>query len=105
MSLAFLDRTVNVQLCQETVFYQVCYEDCYYFRPPTVADLDRLDLPAAFAYFCRSFQNPAEFTVCFTGSLQVRLFQRLPDLKRSSGKYHMVLGDLVLAVLHTMLYC
>ena len=76
------------------MFHQVCYADCYYFQPPTVADLDRLDLPAAFAFFCRSFQNPAEFTVCFTGSLQVGVFQRLPDLKRSSGKYYMVLGNL-----------
>jgi hypothetical protein len=67
------------------VFCQVCYEDCYYFRPPTVADLDQLDLPAAFAYFCRSFQNPAEFTICFTGSLQVGSLQRLPDLKPLSS--------------------
>lgn len=36
-----------------------------------MADLAKLDLPAAFRYFSRSFQNPAEFTLCFTGSLQV----------------------------------
>ncbi len=47
-------------------------QGCYYFEPPTVADLDKLDLPAAFRYFSRSFQNPAEFTLCFTGSLKVR---------------------------------
>ncbi|CAL5222596.1 g4987 [Coccomyxa viridis] len=56
---------------------QVCYEGCYYFEPPTVADLDKLDLPAAFRYFSRSFQNPAEFTLCFTGSLKVEEFERL----------------------------
>jgi len=47
------------------------HADCYYFRPPTAADLDKLDMPAAFRYFSRSFQNPAEFTICFTGSLKV----------------------------------
>lgn len=50
---------------------QVCYGDCYYFKPPTVADLDHLDFPAAFRYFSRSFTNPSEFTICFTGSLKV----------------------------------
>lgn len=48
------------------------FQGCYYFEPPTVADLDKLDLPAAFRYFSRSFQNPAEFTLCFTGSLKAR---------------------------------
>ena len=43
------------------------------FRPPTLPDLARLDLPAAFRYFSRSFCQPAEFTVCFTGSLKVCL--------------------------------
>ena len=47
-------------------------QDCYYFRPPTLPDLACLDLPAAFRYFSRSFRQPAEFTVSFTGSLKVR---------------------------------
>ena len=56
-------------------------QDCYYFRPPTLPDLAHLDLPAAFRYFSRSFRQPAEFTVCFTGSLKVR-HRSSPDVKR-----------------------
>lgn len=45
----------------------VNYGRCYFFRPFSVADLDRLDVHKACSHFTQAFHNPAEFTLCFTG--------------------------------------
>ena len=53
--------------------WQLLYDDCFYFRPCTLRELRRVDARVACAHFSEAFQNPAEFTLCFTGSLQARL--------------------------------
>lgn len=51
---------------------KINYGDCYYFLPVTLRDLDRVNADAACAHFSQAFRNPAEFTVCLTGTLDVR---------------------------------
>lgn len=50
---------------------QLIFQDCYFYRPFSLRDLARVDPHAACAHFNRSFCNPAEFSICFTGSLKV----------------------------------
>jgi hypothetical protein len=49
---------------------ELCYNN-YYFRPPSLRDIRCVDPFKACAHFTRSFRNPAEFTLCFTGALKV----------------------------------
>ncbi|KAJ9517538.1 hypothetical protein QJQ45_024978 [Haematococcus lacustris] len=49
---------------------EINYGDCYYFKPVTLEELDRVDMQQAVAHHNRSFKNPAEFTLLFTGNVQ-----------------------------------
>lgn len=50
---------------------QLIFQDCYFYRPFSLRDLASVDPHQACAHFNRSFRNPAEFSLCFTGSLKV----------------------------------
>ncbi|KAL6755922.1 Metalloenzyme, LuxS/M16 peptidase-like protein [Haematococcus lacustris] len=49
---------------------EINYGDCYYFKPVTLEELDRVDMQQAVTHHNRSFKNPAEFTLLFTGNVQ-----------------------------------
>lgn len=44
----------------------------YFYEPMTLKELDKIDPHAACTYFNSCFRNPAEFTLCLTGSFEVR---------------------------------
>lgn len=50
---------------------ELIFQDCYFYRPFSLRDLAQVDPQMACAHFNRCFCNPAEFTLCFTGSLKV----------------------------------
>lgn len=56
---------------------QLNYGDCYYFQTLTPQMVDELDVEAAAEYHNRSFRNPAEFTVVFTGDVSRALLAPL----------------------------
>ncbi|BDA41495.1 probable zinc protease PqqL [Coccomyxa sp. Obi] len=56
---------------------QLIFQDCYFYRPFSLRDLASVDPHQACAHFNRSFRNPAEFSLCFTGSLKVDEFEDL----------------------------
>ena len=47
------------------------YGNCYYFETAEMDDLDKLDVGAACEHFTQCYQNPAEYTVCMTGQIEV----------------------------------
>lgn len=47
------------------------YGNCYYFEAAEMDDLDKLDVGAACEHFNQCYQNPAEYTVCLTGQIEV----------------------------------
>ena len=47
------------------------YGDCYYFQTAELEDLDNLDADAACQHFNKCYENPAEFTLCLTGQIEV----------------------------------
>ena len=47
------------------------YGNCYYFQTAELKDLDTLDADAACRHFNKCYKNPAEYTVCLTGQLEV----------------------------------
>jgi hypothetical protein len=59
---------------------QLIYNDCYFYRPFSLRELASVDPDKACAHFNRSFCNPAEFSLCFTGSLKVSSYDLLPQL-------------------------
>ena len=48
------------------------YGNCYYFQTAELKDLDTLDVHAACCHFNKCYKNPAEYTVCLTGQIEVR---------------------------------
>lgn len=46
------------------------YGECYYFRPPTLKDVDALDPVKACEHFNQAYRDPAEFRVCLTGAIE-----------------------------------
>ncbi len=58
---------------------QLCYNN-YFFRRPSLRDIASVDPFKACAHFTESFRNPAEFTVCVTGSIKVCPSCDLPSL-------------------------
>ena len=60
------------------------YGNCYYFQSAELSDLDTLDVDAACNHFNSCYRNPAEYTVCLTGQLEVGLaFLSLPRFAAS----------------------
>lgn len=49
------------------------YGNCYYFQSAEMSDLDTLDVDAACDHFNSCYKNPAEYTVCLTGQLEVEI--------------------------------
>ena len=49
------------------------YGNCYYFETAEMEDLDKLDVGAACDHFNQCYQNPAEYTLCLTGQIEVSL--------------------------------
>ena len=47
------------------------YGNCYYFQTAELQDLDTLDTDAACRHFNKCYKNPAEYTVCLTGQIEV----------------------------------
>lgn len=47
------------------------YGNCYYFQMPELEDLDTLDVDAACDHFNTCYKDPAEFTICLTGQVEV----------------------------------
>lgn len=47
------------------------YGNCYYFQTAELKDLDSLDVDAACRHFNQCYKNPAEYTVCLTGQIEV----------------------------------
>ena len=43
----------------------------YLYEPSTLERLDRIDPELALKYFNDCYKNPAAFTVCFTGNIEV----------------------------------
>ena len=43
----------------------------YFYEPPTMQQLETLDVDLACQHFAAAFCNPAEFTLCFTGAFEV----------------------------------
>ena len=43
----------------------------YFYEPPTMQQLETLDVDLACQHFAAAFRNPAEFTLCFTGAFEV----------------------------------
>ena len=43
----------------------------YFYEPPTMQQLETLDVELACQHFAAAFRNPAEFTLCFTGAFEV----------------------------------
>ena len=52
------------------------YGNCYYFQSAELKDLDNLDVDAACDHFNQCYQNPAEFTVCLTGQIDVSHYHK-----------------------------
>lgn len=47
------------------------YGNCYYFETAQMEDLNKLDVEAACEHFNQCYRNPAEFTICLTGQIEV----------------------------------
>lgn len=47
------------------------YGNCYYFQTAELEDLDTLDVDAACDHFNRCYKDPAEYTICLTGQIEV----------------------------------
>ena len=47
------------------------YGNCYYFQTAEMEDLDSLDVDAACDHFNTCYKNPAEYTICLTGQIEV----------------------------------
>lgn len=45
--------------------------NCHYFETAEIQELIELDVDAACEHFNQCYQNPAEFTICLTGQLEV----------------------------------
>ena len=43
----------------------------YFYEPMTLEELDQINPQLACDYFNDCFRNPAQFTVCVTGSIEV----------------------------------
>lgn len=54
------------------------YGNCYYFQTSEPKDLDTLDTHAACRHFNKCYKNPAEYTVCLTGQIEVKFLHTLP---------------------------
>lgn len=68
------DSIQNEQRNPMTVFYNkvrfINRNKSYLYEPLTVEALERMDPELAFNFYNNCFKNPAQFTICVTGSIE-----------------------------------
>lgn len=62
----------------------------YFYEPTTLQELEKLDPQLACNYFNDCFQNPAQFTICITGSIDVRAFAQAPTSIVKGNSRHLL---------------